>query len=288
MAVNRLGKGLRALIPEDAPEEEKQRLETMRELEVARINPNPFQPRQEFDEDALDELKQSIAEKGVIQPITVRRFGNGYQLIAGERRLRAVSSLGLEYIPGYVLDVESDEDMLELSLIENIQREDLNPIDIAMGYKRLLTECSLTQEQVAQKVGKDRTTVTNFLRLLKLPNEIQSSLVRKEINMGHARAIITVDEKDLQLEIWKKLLKNNLSVRKVENLVRQVKNKTTEKKPSEKKEKPFYLLEAENRLQEVLGTKVSINQSGKKGGKIEIEFYSEEELDRIIEIMYED
>ena len=286
MAVNRLGKGLRALIPDDAPEEEKQRIDTIKDLEVARINPNPFQPRQEFDEDGLNELKQSIAEKGVIQPITVRRFGNGYQLIAGERRLRAVSALGLEYIPGYVLNVESDEDMLELSLIENIQREDLNPIDIALGYQRLLTECNLTQEKVAQKVGKDRTTVTNFLRLLKLPAEIQTSLVRREINMGHARAIISVDEKELQLEIWKKLVNNNLSVRKVENLVRQAKKKKTDKKP-DKKEKPFYLLEAENKLQEVLGTKVMINQTGKKGGKIEIEFYSEEELDRIIEIMYE-
>ncbi len=286
MAVNRLGKGLRALIPDDPPEDEKQRIDTIRDLEVARINPNPFQPRQEFDEDALNELKQSIAEKGVIQPITVRKFGNGYQLIAGERRLRAVSALGLEYIPGYLLNVESDEDMLELSLIENIQREDLNPIDIASGYQRLLTECNLTQEKVAQKVGKDRTTVTNFLRLLKLPGEIQKSLVRREINMGHARAIISVDEKELQLEIWKKLVNNNLSVRRVENLVRQVKQKKTEKRP-DKIEKPFYLLEAENKLQEMLGTKVMINQTGKKGGKIEIEYYSEEELDRIIEIMYE-
>lgn len=286
MAVNRLGKGLRALIPDDPPEEEKQRIDTMRDLEVARINPNPFQPRQEFDENSLNELKQSIAEKGVIQPITVRKFGNGYQLIAGERRLRAVSALGLEYIPGYVLNVETDEDMLELSLIENIQREDLNPIDIALGYQRLLTDCNLTQEKVAQKVGKDRTTVTNFLRLLKLPTEIQKSLIRREINMGHARAIISVDEKDLQLEIWKKLVNSNLSVRRVENLVRQVKKDKTEKKPG-KNEKPFYLLEAETKLQEVLGTKVMINQTGKKGGKIEIEFYSEEELDRIIEIMYE-
>jgi ParB family chromosome partitioning protein len=285
MAVKRLGKGLRALIPDEPLEDELHRIETIKELEVAKISPNPFQPREEFDEAALEELKQSIAEKGIIQPITVRRFDSGYQLIAGERRLRAVMMLGMEYIPGYVLDVETDEDMLELSLIENIQREDLNPIDIAKGYQRLLTDCALTQEDVAKKVGKERSTVTNFLRLLKLPQDIQGSLKRKEIDMGHARALITIDEAQAQLNIFKQLIKQKLSVRKVEALVRHYKNRTegTESK-TDKKEKPFFLLEAESKLQEKLGTKVNIIM-GKKGGKVEIEFYSDEELDRILELI---
>lgn len=283
MAGNRLGKGLRALIPDIPPEESEQRIESINEIEVAGISPNPFQPREEFNEVALEDLKKSIAEKGVIQPITVRKLESGYQLIAGERRLRAVTSLGLPNIPAYVLDVENDEELLELSLIENIQREDLNPIDIARGYQKLLMECNLTQELVAQKVGKDRSTVTNFLRLLKLPQDIQLSLRRKEIDMGHARALITIDDTKLQRQIWKDLIKNKLSVRKVERLVRQRKKKTEEKKETEKK-KSFYLLDVENKLQEKFGTKVSINMS-KGRGKIEIEFYAEEELDRILELM---
>ena len=283
MAVNRLGKGLRALIPDIPPDEDKQRIESISEIEVAGINPNPFQPREEFDELALEELKKSIAEKGIIQPITVRKIDSGYQLIAGERRLRAVTSLGLIYIPAYVLDVDNEEDLLELSLIENIQREDLNPIDIARGYQKLMSECNLTQELVAKKVGKDRSTVTNFLRLLKLPQEIQLSLRRKELEMGHARALISIDDTKLQLKIWKDLIKNKLSVRKVERLARQNKKKTAIKEVAEEK-KSFYLLDTENKLQEKLGTKVKIN-IGKKGGKIEIEFYSDEELDRIIELM---
>lgn len=283
MAVSRLGKGLRALIPDIPLEEEQQRIESITDIEVEKISPNPFQPREEFDEVALEELKQSIAEKGIIQPITVRRFNSGYQLIAGERRLRAVISLGLQSIPAYVLDVKNDEDLLELSLIENIQREDLNPIDIARGYQKLLNDCNLTQEQVAKKVGKDRSTVTNFLRLLKLPHEIQTSLKKKEIDMGHARTLIAIDDSMLQQQIWKKLVTDKLSVRKVENLVRRAKKEMAVKESAEP-QKPFYLLDAENKLQEKFGTKVRINMS-KKGGKIEVEFYSEEELDRILEIM---
>jgi len=284
MAVNRLGKGLRALIPEAPNEGDIQRINSVSEIEVVKISPNPFQPREEFDEEALEELKQSIAEKGVIQPITVRKYNSGYQLIAGERRLRAVTALGLEYIPGYVLDVESDEDMLELSLVENIQREDLNPIELARGYQRLLAECNLTQDDVAKKVGKERSTVTNFLRLLKLPQEIQLSLKQKEIDMGHARALITIDDPQAQLFIFKQLTKKKLSVRMVENLVRNYKNNKENKKP-EIKEKPFYLTDAENKLQEKFGTKVNI-LIGKKGqGKVEIEFYSDEELDRILELI---
>ena len=283
MAVNRLGKGLRALIPDIPPNEDEQRVESITEIEVAGISPNPFQPREEFDEVALEELKQSIAEKGIIQPITVRNLESGYQLIAGERRLRAVTRLGLKFIPAYVLEVATDEDMLELSLIENIQREDLNPIDIARGYQKLLSDCNLTQEMVAKKVGKDRSTVTNFLRLLKLPSKIQLSLQKKELDMGHARALVSIDDSELQLKIWNDLLKNKLSVRNVERLVKKSKQKTEAKKTTAK-EKSFYLVDIENKLQEKFGTKVSLNMNNGKG-KIEIEFYSDEELDRILELM---
>ena len=203
----RLGRGLRALIPDIPENEDKQRIEAMSDIRVASISPNPYQPRLEFDETALNELKQSISEKGIIQPITVRKHGTGYQLISGERRLRAVSALNLETIPAYVIEIENEDELLELALIENIQRENLNAVDIAKGYQQLINRCELTQEQVAQKVGKDRSTVTNFLRLLKLPEQIQESLRSSEIDMGHARALLSIDDSALQLEIWKKILK---------------------------------------------------------------------------------
>ena len=284
MSANRLGKGLRALIPEEPSEETNQQKSKVLNIEVRKVSPNPFQPREEFDEVALNELKQSIAEKGVIQPITVRRYDAGYQLIAGERRLRAVTALELEYIPAYILDVETDEDMLELSLIENIQREDLNPVDVAKGYRRLLDQCHLTQEQVAQKVGKERSTVTNFLRLLKLPAPIQESLKKKQIDMGHARALITIENDTDRIEIWNKIIKDKLSVRKVETLVKNLK-KPPKKKNKKEEEKSYFLIDAESKLQEIYGTKVSIHMI-KDGGKLEFEFYSNDDLTRILELLY--
>lgn len=284
MSANRLGKGLRALIPEEPSEETNQQKSKVLNIEVRKVSPNPFQPREEFDEVALNELKQSIAEKGVIQPITVRRYDAGYQLIAGERRLRAVTALELEYIPAYILDVETDEDMLELSLIENIQREDLNPVDVAKGYRRLLDQCHLTQEQVAQKVGKERSTVTNFLRLLKLPAPIQESLKKKQIDMGHARALITIENDTDRIEIWNKIIKDKLSVRKVESLVKNLK-KPPKKKNKKEEEKSYFLIDAESKLQEIYGTKVSIHMI-KDGGKLEFEFYSNDDLTRILELLY--
>lgn len=283
MSANRLGKGLRALIPEEPSEETNQQKSKVLNIEVRKVSPNPFQPREEFDEVALNELKQSIAEKGVIQPITVRRYDAGYQLIAGERRLRAVTALELEYIPAYILDVETDEDMLELSLIENIQREDLNPVDVAKGYRRLLDQCHLTQEQVAQKVGKERSTVTNFLRLLKLPAPIQESLKKKQIDMGHARALITIENDTDRIEIWNKIIKDKLSVRKVETLVKNLK-KPPKKKNKKEEEKSYFLIDAESKLQEIYGTKVSIHMI-KDGGKLEFEFYSNDDLTRILELL---
>ncbi|UCE06108.1 MAG: ParB/RepB/Spo0J family partition protein [bacterium] len=281
MVSKRLGKGLRALIPDIPEEETEERKDSIRDIEVFKIKPNPFQPREDFDEIALEDLKNSIAEKGIIQPITVRRVEEGYELIAGERRLRAVTALDYISVPAYVLNVKNDEEMLELSLIENIQREDLNPIDIAKAYNKLLIDCNLTQEDVAKRIGKDRSTVANFLRLLKLPDGIQKSLKLGEMNMGHARALITIENEELQRHIWKRIVKDNLSVRDVERLVKQSTKKETKQKPQEK---PLYLLEIEEKLRSIYGTQVRI-KLGKRGGSIEIEFYSEEELERVLEII---
>jgi ParB family chromosome partitioning protein len=283
MADKRLGKGLRALIPDISDSDDRKQVDSISEIKVATISPNPFQPREDFDKEALEELKHSISEKGVIQPITVRHYNNGYQLIAGERRLRAVSALNLEYIPAYVLDIQNDDELIELALIENIQREDLNPIDIARAYHQLMNQCNLTQEQVAQKVGKERSTVTNFLRLLKLPEKIQESLKKNNLDMGHARALLSLDDTSLQMELWQKIVKNSLSVRKVESLVKSAK-KASQNVDKTTKEKPFYLIEIEEKLQHKFGTKVRVN-TNKTGGKIEIEYYSEDELDRIIELL---
>jgi ParB family chromosome partitioning protein len=283
MVSKRLGKGLRALIPDIPEEETEERKNSIRDIEVIKIKPNPFQPRENFDEIALEDLKNSIAEKGIIQPITVRRVENGYELIAGERRLRAITALNFDSVPAYVLDVRNDADMLELSLIENIQREDLNPIDIAKAYNKLLIDCNLTQESVAKRVGKDRSTVANFLRLLKLPPRIQESLKIGELNMGHARALITIEDESLQNTLRDKIVKNSLSVRDVERLVKQSNKKDIKQKPQQQ-EKSVYLLELEEKLRSVYGTQVRI-KLGKRGGSIEIEFYSEEELERLVEMM---
>jgi len=281
MVSKRLGKGLRALIPDIPAEETEERRNSIQDIEVSKIRPNPFQPRENFNEEALEELKNSIAEKGIIQPITVRRVEDGFVLIAGERRLRAVSALNLDSIPAYVLHVNSDEDMLELSLIENIQREDLNPMDIARAYNKLLVDCNLTQESVAKRVGKDRSTVANFLRLLRLPQRIQHSLKVGELDMGHARALITIEDEALQNNLWEKIVKDKLSVRDVERLVKQSNKKKFKQKPDEK---PLYLLEIEEKLRNLFGTQVRVKM-GKRSGSIEIEFYSEEELERLLEII---
>lgn len=273
-----LGRGLSALLP-DVPAE-SQSDGSIQFIRVDRITPNPFQPRETFDPQKLDELARSIAEKGVVQPITVRRFEDGYQLIAGERRLRCVRDLGVEKIPAYILNIDSDEEMMELSIIENIHREDLNPIDIANGYRRLIEECRLTQEQVAQKVGKDRATVANFLRLLRLPRHIQESTQSGEISMGHARALLALENVEQQIELWKKTVKNNLSVRQVEEAVRRL-NEPSPVKPKIEDTHRAYFEDAENRLRTKLATKVMIRRRP-KGGAIEIEYYNDDDLERLI------
>jgi ParB family transcriptional regulator, chromosome partitioning protein len=272
-----LGRGLGALIA-DVPAEEKQS-KPIQFIEVNKIAPNPFQPRETFKPEALAELKQSIAEKGLVQPVTVRRHGAGYQLIAGERRLRAVRDLALDSIPAYILDVDSDEEMLELAIIENIHREDLNPMEVAGSYKRLMDECKLTQEEVAVKVSRDRASVANFLRLLKLPRRIQESVQNGEVSMGHARALLSLDSHEEQIGAWQKIIKGALSVRQVENLVR---SQTKKSKPKSKSSgsQTAYLSDLENRLRTRLATKVLI-KSRNKGGVIEVDFYSQDDLERL-------
>ena len=257
-------------------------------IEINSILPNPYQPRSDFDRKSLEELKNSIMQNGLIQPVTVRRIDfNKYELVSGERRLRACKDLGYRDIPAYIIKVESKEAMLALALIENIQREKLNPIEIAYAYKRLIEECNLSQEQVSEKVGKDRTTITNTLRLLKLPNPIQESLIKDEISAGHARALINLYDDKLQLQILQKIKKNNLSVRKVESLVKNILegNKITLKNDRAKSQQELSSQkDLEDKLRLLFGTKVTCKQNKNGAGEIVIEFYSNDELDRLFEL----
>lgn len=281
----RLGKGLNALIPSaETPGTAGAVDGPIQELDVNLIEPNPFQPRLNWDADSLDDLKKSIEEKGVIQPILVRPLDDGrFQLVAGERRLRASLELGIPRIPAFIKNITSDEDMLEIALIENVQREHLNPIDLALGYQRLIDECQLTQEEVAKKIGKDRTTITNVIRLLKLPRKIQESLARAEIREGHARALLRVSDPKAQEKVWKRAVKDGLSVRSVEQLARKAEEQGKSQPAVLQRRKPAYLTKMENTLREKLGTQVKIH-TRKDGGGIEISFYSQEDLERLMDI----
>jgi ParB family chromosome partitioning protein len=284
MKSKRLGKGLSALIPDQIQSTEAVTSDNqLIEIKVAEVKPNPYQPRVNFDEQALAELKNSILEKGLIQPITVRRINSHYELIAGERRLRAAIEVGLDKLPAYVMQVETKEEMLELAIVENVQRERLNPIEQANAYQRLLKECNLTQDEIAQKIGKDRSTITNMLRLLRLPRQIQKSVENGEISVGHARTLLALEATELQIQLWKKIVKNDVSVRKLEKLVKELSE--VKQKPSIKtKRKSVHILKIEENLRDVFGTKVSVRPRN-EGGSIEIEFYSPEDLNRILEIL---
>ena len=287
MKHKRLGKGLEALIPQISEEEEMSNIhkESLAEINVSLIHSNPFQPRLEFDRAHLEELKQSIMENGVIQPITVREVENGYELIAGERRFRAVQEIGFARIPAYVMDVNSEGQMLELALVENIQREDLNPIDLAKAYQRLQKEYGMTQEAVAKKVGKDRATVANVVRLLKLPFNIQKSIQNEEISMGHARALMGLRTSEEQLEMWRKVIKGGWSVRKVEESVRErLESEEKVLEPVLKVKKDPHLSEIEDQLRQIFGTQVHVKPSN-QGGKIEIVYYMADDLERIMELI---
>ena len=284
-----LGRGLSALLS-DTPETEK--LEeapvasgSMNEISIQEIEVNPFQPRQYFDQEALRELADSIKVHGIIQPITVRKLSrNQYQLISGERRYQAARLSGLKSIPAYVRSAD-DQQMLEMSLIENIQRENLNPIEIALSYQRLLTECNIKQDELGDRVGKNRSTVTNYLRLLKLPPDIQIALRDNKLSMGHARAIINVENPDVQLLIFKKTVKEDLSVRQVEELARSLGKGNSRKTPiSGPPSTSREISQLQGKLSSHFGTKVNVKSDGKKG-EIRIPFLSIEDLNRILDIL---
>ena len=276
-----LGRGLEALIPDLSEDQESK--QSVLHVPIEHISANPYQPRHSFDQAKLDELARSILEKGVIQPITVRKKDkkNEYELIAGERRLRAARQTGYKTIPAIIMTVSSPEEMMELALIENIQRDDLNPVHEAKAYLRLQEECHLTQGEVASRVGKNSTTVANTLRLLKLPKEVQKCLLEDQISMGHARALLGLENSTNQTDMCNQIIKKGLSVRKVEELVKQ---EFDGKQKSSPVRKSHDIAAAESIMQRILGTKVNINRKQHKG-KIEIEFYSADDLNRILELL---
>jgi len=273
-----LGKGIGALIPE----KEITTQENIPQLKLGQIRPNPFQPREEFDAQGLEELTQSIREKGIIQPILVRRRGDYYELIAGERRFRAAQMLKLEEIPAIIKDVE-DEDSLEISLIENIQRQDLNPIEEARAYKYLIDKFNLTQERVSEVLGKARVSVTNTLRLLNLPQEVQEEMRKGRISFAHGRALLEVTDANQQRRLAQQIISNRLSVNELENLIKQRRPKTSGPKVKRTSGEP-YVAVLEEELQHILATKVRIIKR-KKRGHITVEFYSQEDLERIVKRM---
>lgn len=281
MANKKLGRGLNALIP-DAGEEPAN--SDIKEIKLDMIDLNPYQPRKAFDEEEMNELADSIKEKGIIQPITVCLKEDRYQLIAGERRYRASNKLHLSTIPVYVIKVDSDEDLMEIALVENIQREDLNPIDEALGYSLLINKYKVKQDIVAKKVGKKRSTITNSLRLLKLPQEIQNSVSLQKITSGHARALLAIENKKKMLNLWQRIINDELSVRATEELVKKINSPKKDKSYKRKKEVTnYHLIKIENYLKVKFGTRVKIKEQNEEG-KIEIYYYSPDDLDRVIEL----
>ena len=256
------------------------------EIELDAVSVNPFQPRTNFQEEALKELAASIKELGVIQPITVRKQeGNKFQLVSGERRYRASRLLGLKTIPAYIR-LANDQEMLEMALVENIQRKDLDPIEVALSYKQLIEEVKLTQEQLSNRVGKNRSTVTNFLRLLKLDPIIQTGMRDGFLSMGHGRALINNQDEELQLKVYQKIIKDKLSVRQTEQLVKNVKEgKPLETPKAVTKEVPDFVREAIKGMSAYLGHKIDVKVSNKGKGKIIIPFHSEEDFDRIRKLL---
>ncbi len=255
-------------------------------IEISRIRPNPFQPRADFDAQALDELKESIREKGIIQAVTVRRAEDGmYELISGERRIRASTELGLKTIPAYVIEVKDREEMLELALIENLQREHLNPVEIAISYQRLMQDVGLSAEDIARKVSKDRTTIVNFLRLLKLPAKIQETLRRGTLTMGHARALVALPDEKTQLRLFEKIVKRDLNVRQVEKLVREFGKGAGAKHEPRGRAEATAIDSIAERIQQILATRVRVNVHDGARGEIVIEFYSSDDLGRLFDLI---
>lgn len=286
-----LGKGLDSMIPTKTKvNEEKKEEEFVKEKEVEvmisinDIEPNTLQPRQNFNEDSLHELSESIKQYGIIQPLTLQKRERYYEIIAGERRWRAARLAGLKEVPAIVKEYTNKE-ILEVSLIENIQRDDLNPIEEALAYQRLIEEFELKQDEVAERVSKSRASITNSMRLLKLNNTIQQMIMEELITSGHARALIPIEDQEVQTAIATKIIDEKLSVREVEKLVKKVlENKETKDKKQDFTNEVIYK-DLEEKIKAIIGTKVTINKKANNKGKIEIEYYSNEELDRIIDMM---
>jgi ParB family chromosome partitioning protein len=274
-----LGRGLGALIPEI--EKSQERSEDFFYCDIEMIRPNRFQPRMQFGEDELTALCQSIKEQGILQPLLVREENDGFELIAGERRLRAAKKAGLSQVPVVIKRI-ADSKLLELSIVENIQRANINPIEESEAYHRLITEFKLTQDEVAARVGKSRSAVANFLRLRQLPESIKASIQEGQLTMGHARALLGIENSTQQMTAWRAVVRKNLSVRETENLIRSLKEEKKKPKASRKSTEALHMQSLADDLSRHFGTKVIIKRRGQVG-RVEIEFYSDDDLDRLIE-----
>jgi ParB family transcriptional regulator, chromosome partitioning protein len=276
-----LGRGIGALIPqrqEPAPAD-SHLTQGLAEIPISQIQPNPFQPRKTFNEASIDELARSVREHGIVQPLVVTRSGDKYKLIAGERRFRAAQKAGLTTVPALIKEMMAEGDALQIALIENIQREDLNPIEEAMAYHQLHDDFQLTQEEISKRVGKERSTVANFLRLLKLPDPVKKLLASGQLSMGHARALLAIESPKKQEQLADRVVRKNLNVRQTEMLASESSPKTAEKK---EKEKDVFTRDAEDKLQRTLRTKVEIDRR-RRGGVIHIRYGSEDELIRVVD-----
>ncbi len=278
---NVLGRGLEALIPDIQLNDNH--VEKYIQCRIDNISPNRFQPRIKFTDDSLDELSKSIKEQGIIQPLVVRNDGSGYELVTGERRLRAAKMAGLEKVPVIVKDL-TDKDLLEMSIVENIQRENLNPVELADAYFRLINELHITQDNVATRVGKSRPAVTNYLRIRQLPEQIKADLIDNKLSMGHARALLGAGNSAQQIAAWRQVISKKLSVRQTEALIKQLRSKKIQpvKTNNDSEEKYFSDIAAD--LSRSLGTKVMIKRKGEKGS-LQIDFYSDDDLDRLLSFL---
>ena len=282
---NALGRGLDSLI--SVSDIQTGGSSAINEIRIEDIKPNPHQPRRTFDEETLEELASSIRELGVVQPLSVRDMGDGsYQIIAGERRWRAANIAGLNSVPAYVRSA-SDSEVTEMALIENIQREDLNAIEVALAFRNLIDTYSLTQEQLSERLGKKRATIANHLRLLRLPAEIQLGLRDHKLDMGHARALLSVEDPKQQLKLYNQILKQGLSVRKVEELAKEVENNNPKEKSENLKADPGKWEDSQKRLSEKFGNKVKISQKGDGKGSITINFANTEALQKLLQVLGE-
>ena len=274
-----LGRGLGALIPQRPEAPEAHATPGLAEIPISLIQPNPYQPRKTFNEASIEELARSVREHGIVQPLVVTRAGDKYKLIAGERRFRAAQKAGLTTVPALIKEMMQEGDALQIALIENIQREDLNPIEEALAYHQLHDDFQLTQEEISKRVGKERSTVANFLRLLKLPDPVKKLLASGQLSMGHARALLAIESPKKQEQLADRVVRKNLNVRQTEMLASESSPKTTEKK---EKEKDVFTRDAEDKLQRTLRTKVEIDRR-RRGGVIHIRYGSEDELIRVVD-----